>query len=120
MGSPTGAREAALACLGKLGDGKAEVVEFLIDYLDDPWYRAKSSAVGALQELKDPKAIPALSRCIPRELDGRVVRRCREAIAAIREGRDRGEDVRKLREDLEKLLEENRKLTDRLERLESR
>ena len=119
-GKPNRAREAALACLGKLGDGKAEVVEFLIDYLDDPWYRAKSSAVGALQELKDPKAIPALSRCIPRELDGRVVRRCREAIAAIREGRDRGEDVRKLREDLEKLREENRKLTDRLERLESR
>jgi len=119
-GKPSRVREAALVCLGKLGDGKSDVVEFLIGYVDDPWLRARSSAVMALQELKDDKAISALSQRIPRELDGRVVRRCREAIAAIRQGKDRGDDVRKLREDLEKLQEENRKLRDKLEKLEAR
>ena len=118
-GKPSRIREAALACLGKLGEGKTDVTEFLIEYLDDPWLRARTSAVLALQELKDDTAIPAISRCIPRELDGRVIRRCREAIAAIREGKDRGEDVKKLRDDMANLQEENRKLTDRLEKLET-
>ena len=118
-GKPPRVREAALRCLGKLGEGKGEVVEYLTDFLDDPWLRARSSAVAALQELKDEKAIQALSRRIPRELDGRVVRRCREAIAAIRRGKDRNDDVKRLREDLEKLREENRKLRDRLDRLET-
>ena len=116
-GKPARAREAALACLGKLGEGKSDVVELLTGYVDDPWLRARGSAIGALQELKDDKAIPALSRRITQDLDGRVVRRCREAIAAIRQGKDRSGDVTKLREDLEKLQEENRKLTDRLGKL---
>ena len=119
-GKPSRVREAAIACLGHLGEGKEDVVEFIADRVDDPWLRARSAAALALQELKDERAIPALSRRIPQELDGRVVRRCREAIAAIRRGKDRGEDIRMLREDLEKLQEENRRLRDRLERLETR
>ena len=118
-GKPYRARDAAMACLGKLGEGKSDVVEFLTEYVDDPWIRARSSAIDALQELKDDKAIPTLSRRVARELDGRVLRRCREAILAIRQGKDRGDDVKKLREDLEKLQEENRKLRDRLDKLES-
>ena len=112
-------REAALACLGQVGEGKTDLVEFITHYLDDPWVRARSSAAAALQELKDDRAVAQLSHHISQELDGRVVRRCREAIAAIRRGRDRGDDVKKLREDLDKLWEENRKLRDRLDRLES-
>ena len=119
-GKPSRTREAALTCLGKLGEGKTDVVEFLIQFVDDPWLRARSSAVAALRELKDDKAIPALARHISRELDGRVVRGCREAITAIRQGRDRGDEARKFREDLEKLQEENSKLKDRLDKLESR
>ena len=119
-GRPSRAREAALACLGKLGEGKREVVEFLSEFVNDPWLRARTSAIGALEELKDDRAIPALSRHIPTELDGRVVRRCREAITTIRQGKDRSDDAKKLREDLGKLQEENRKLRDRLDKLEAR
>ena len=118
--NPNRVREAALACLGKLGDGKKDIVEFLADHVDDPWIRARTNAIGALQELKDEGALPALSRRIPRELDGRVVRRCREAIAAIAQGKNRGEDVKKLRGELETLREENRKLSDRLDKLEAK
>ncbi len=119
-GKPVRAREAAIASLARLGENKSDVVEFLLDYVDDPWLRARLNAIGTLQELKDEKAIPAISRRISKELDGRVVRRCREAIAAISQGKDRGDDVKKLRDDMEKLQEENRKLKDRLEKLESR
>ena len=100
--------------------GKRDVVDFIQEFVDDPWLRARIRAIDALQELKDDRAVPALSRRIDGELDGRVVRRCREAIAAIRRGRDRGDDARKLREDLEKLQEENRKLKDRLDKLEAK
>ena len=118
-GRPQRAREAALDCLGKLGEGKRDVVDFLVDFVDDPWLRARLRAIGALQELKDDRAVPALSRRIQGELDGRVVRRCREAVVAIRRGRDRADDAKKLREDLEKLQEDNRKLKDRLDKLEA-
>ena len=118
-GKPSRAREAALTCLGKLGEDKPDVVEFLADHVDDPWLRARSAAILALQEIGDESAIPALNRQASRDLDGRVVRRCREATAAIRQGKDRGDDVRKLREDLGKLQEENRKLKDRLDKMEN-
>jgi hypothetical protein len=38
----------------------------------------------------------------------------------IREGADKGEEVRKLREDLDKLVEENRSLKDRMDKIEAR
>ena len=119
-GKPARAREAALGCLAKLCEQKKEIAEWVADYLDDPWLRVRAGAARALQEIREPVAIPALGRRIPRELDGRVVRQCREAIASISAGRDRGEDVKKLRTDLESLGEENRKLKDRLEKLEDR
>jgi aminopeptidase N len=55
-----------------------------------------------------------------RDLDGRVKRACKVAAAAIASGRDRGEDVRKLRDDLGRVEDENRKLKDRVEKLETR
>jgi predicted RNase H-like nuclease (RuvC/YqgF family) len=38
----------------------------------------------------------------------------------LREGADKGEEIKKLRGDLEKLEEENRELKDRLTKIESR
>ena len=72
------------------------------------------------QELGEDRAIPALERLATRELDGRVVRRCREVIARLREGRDKGEEVTKLREELDKLREEQRTLKDQMQKLQSR
>ena len=55
---------------------------------------------------------------VDRELDGRVVRTARQAIKAIRAGKNAPDNVKKLRSDLEKLEETNRGLTERLEKLE--
>ena len=76
--------------------------------------------MAALQELGEDRAIPALERLAGRELDGRVVRRCREAVARLREGRDKGEEVSKLREELDKLREEQRTLKDQMQKLQAR
>ncbi len=128
-GKPPRAREAATKALGKLGEsplaaspagGKGQVFDRLVELLDDPWLRVRLEAVIAFGKLADPKAIPHLERLIEREQDGRVVRRAREAVLRIKEGRERSEETRRLREDIEKLQQENRELRDRLDRLEAR
>jgi hypothetical protein len=69
--------------------------------------------------MKDTRALGPLNRLVDRDLDGRVIRSAREAMARIREGADKGDEVKKLREDFDKLIEENRTLKDRLTKLES-
>ncbi|MCH8994235.1 MAG: HEAT repeat domain-containing protein [Chloroflexi bacterium] len=122
-GRPAQARDAATACLGRLGryaEKKDPALDRLVELLDDPGLRTRLAAVGALLELGDDRAIPALERLAARELDGRVIRRCREAVARLREGSDKGEEMKKLRDELDKLREEQRTLKDRLEKMETK
>ncbi|HEY7270714.1 MAG TPA: aminopeptidase, partial [Dehalococcoidia bacterium] len=88
--------------------------------LSDPWYRCQTAAIDALKDIKDPKALPHLQRIADRELDGRVVRMARDAVQKIRQGQDKGEEMKKLREEVDKLADENRALRDRLDKLEAR
>lgn len=122
-GQPTRVRERAVTALGKLGgeqeDRKREVVDRLIELLDDPWLRVKIEACGALEALKDSRAVPALLRAAEKDPDGRVQRRAREAAQALRQGASPADEVKQLRSDLESVQEENRKLKDRLEKLEA-
>jgi aminopeptidase N len=67
----------------------------------------------------DARAVPHLEAIAARDLDGRIVRRAREAARDLREGRQRSDEVRGLREDLDRLREDNRALRDRLDRLET-
>src|SRR5206468_8178899 len=121
---PNLVRGPAVAALGKLGEvvpenKKTEIVDELILLLNDGWLRVQLATIGALDELKDARAVPALDRLAATGLDGRVVRRAREAAAHIRKGQDRGEEVKKLREEVDKLTDENRGLRDRLDRIEA-
>ena len=117
-------RGVATAMLGKIGQlsdrARDRAYDRLVELLDDEWLRVRLNAVAALAELKDPRALGELNRAASRDLDGRVVRAAREAMARIREGTDRADEVRKLRADLDQLLEENRALRDRLDRIEAR
>ncbi len=114
-----GAAAFALGRLGQLSDrAKDQSFDRLVELLPDEWLRVRMNAVSALAELKEPKAVAELERTRTRDLDGRVVRSAREAMRRIREGADKGEEVKKLREDLDKLLEDNRALRDRVEKLE--
>ena len=117
-GLPQRSRESAVAALGKAGEDHKPTFELLSDLLDDRWYRTRLGAAGALRSLTADTALPALQRMVDRELDGRVVRTARQAISAIRAGKNAPDNVNKLRSDLEKLEETNRGLTERLEKLE--
>ncbi len=118
-GKPQPARAAAISALGKLGEGKPDVVDLLIDLLDDSWLRVRLRAIDALEQFGDAKAIPALARRRDKELDGRVTRRCREAIIAIQQHKGPADEVKKLRDEMEKLGKDNRDLRDRLDRIEA-
>ncbi len=113
------ARVAAIGLLGRLGEDKKHVVEYLATLLDDPDLRVRQAATVSLAACNDAAAVPALRRLAARDLDGRVIRRAREAIAQIQEGKRRGEDVQRLRDDVERLQKENADLRQRLEKLEA-
>jgi aminopeptidase N len=125
-GKPVQARDAAVVTLGQLGKlvkdkEKDQILDRLLDILEnDLSWRTRMVAIGALQGLGEPRAVSTLQRRVQSALDGREIRRSREAISVILDSRDKNEDVKKLREDLDKILNENRELRDRLESLEQR
>jgi aminopeptidase N len=116
-GRPREARAAAVRCLGKLGEGSLEVVEYLSGLLKDYHVTVRMAAAEALKTLRDERALPHLEAQLNRELDGRVRRRIREAIEAIKEG-SRAQ-LEQLREEVEKIREENRRLKSALARIEA-
>ena len=110
----------ALGRIGQLSDrAKDAAYDRLVELLQDEWLRVRINACNALADLKDAKAIAELSRAVDRDLDGRVIRTAREAIARLRDGANKSDEVKKLRADLDKMIEDNRKLTDRLDKLEA-
>jgi HEAT repeat protein len=117
-------RGVATAALGKIGQiddtTKDRAYDRLVELLRDEWLRVRLNAIAALVELKEMRAVSELERTIARELDGRVIRAAREAIVRLRQGADKGEEIKKLRSDLDRVLEENRGLRDRLDKLEAR
>lgn len=108
----------ALGILGALPAHTQEIVEHLSLLLDDPLLRVREQAVAALHKIGDSQAIPALERTARRDRDGRIIRRSREAIAAIRANTGRPAELAALRQDVDQLMEENRKLRDRLDALD--
>jgi aminopeptidase N len=106
--------------IGKLSDqAKDRAYDRLVELLRDDWLRVRLNAIGALVELKDMRAVAELGRTADRDLDGRVIRNAREAVQRLREGADKGDEIKKLREDLDRLAEENRGLKDRLDKIEA-
>jgi aminopeptidase N len=121
-GNSPQARTAATVCiarLAKLVDNKEAALDRLTALLDDPDLRVKLAAIAALELLGEDSAIGGLSRVSERDLDGRVIRRSREVAAALRQGRDKGDEIKKLREELDKLREEHKSIKDRLEKIEA-
>jgi HEAT repeat protein len=107
-----------VARLARLVDNKEAALNRLTELLDDPDLRVKLAAIGALELLGEDRAIGALGRTAERDLDGRVIRRCREVSARLREGRDKGDEIKKLREEMDKLREDHKSIKDRLVKIE--
>jgi len=116
-GFPTRSRRAAIAALPQISDDR-KVREHLEDLLDDKDPHLKIDVVAALQSLGDSKSRGPLHRAKERELDGRVVRRLREAL------RDMGEhkavtERKRLNDELESVRSELGELKARLSKLEA-
>jgi aminopeptidase N len=116
-------RRAAVTALGHLAEGTANARrarERLEAVLADPDFRVRMDAALALAELGDARSVPAIERARAAELDGRVKRRFRNAIAQLREKGGASEKVRKLGEEVERLRGESSRLRERVEKLEAR
>ena len=116
-GVPTRGRRAAIAALAQISEGR-KVREHLEDLLDDKDPHLKIDVVAALQFLGDAKSRGPLHRAKERELDGRVVRRLREAL------RDMGEhkavaERKRLNDELDGVKSELSELKARLSRVEA-
>ncbi len=125
FGRPANVRGAAAATLGALAEiapehRKEETIDHLITLLDDPWFRTQMSAINALKTLNASRAISHLERTAKTALDGRAIRGARLAVQAIRQGLDKGGEVKNLRSEFDKLVDENRGLRDRLDKIEAR
>ena len=119
-GKPQPVRSFAVGAAAKLGEERKDTVEYLSDFLYDPWLRVRLRTLDALESLGDAKAIARVSAMIDRELDRRVRRRAKEVIDSLRTGSKGKGEVKKLQDEIDKLQEQNKTLTDRLDKLEAK
>ncbi|HKW44397.1 MAG TPA: HEAT repeat domain-containing protein, partial [Candidatus Eremiobacteraceae bacterium] len=119
-GKPTAARRAAVAALGKIGEGRKDVREALIGLIDDRNFHVRVAAIDALEALHEHAAIEPLERIASQDVDGRLKRRCTEAAAKIREHLAKPAELKQLRDELSGVRDANRALQTRLEMLEAK
>jgi aminopeptidase N len=125
-GKPYLARIAALAALGKFGkyrEHRKDILEAIVAVFKEPFdalsYRPYIAAIGALVVRGHSDAIAHLNSVANNDPRSRFRQRARRAIKRIHAGKDKGDELRKLREDLEKLQRENITLRDRLAKVEA-
>jgi HEAT repeat protein len=119
-GKPTAARRAAVAALGKLGEGRKDVRETLIRLIDDRSFHVRVAAIDALEALHEQAAIELFERIASQDIDGRLKRRCAEAAAKIREHMTKPAELKQLKDELAGVRDANRTLQTRLEALEAK
>src|SRR5450432_2638241 len=117
-GFPTRGRRAAIAALAQISDGR-KVREHLEELLDDKDPHLKIDVVAALQSLGGAKSRGPLHRAKERELDGRVVRRLREALRDLGDSNVAAERKR-LNEELENVRGELSEVKARLSKVEAK
>jgi len=114
-GKPLRARRAAIAALPRLSEGK-RVREHLEELLTDRDPHTRTSVLSALEALADPKARGAVSMLLDTELDGRVRRRAKQALATL--GKKGTPGLEEARGKAQKLEDEIAQLKVRLSKLE--
>ncbi|MBI4467482.1 MAG: HEAT repeat domain-containing protein [Acidobacteria bacterium] len=112
-GRPPRAREAAIEALGKLGRGNDDVLRRLLALVNDPYIWARRSALKALGELGDERAIPVLEDVAAHELERRLSREAEVALDKLRRAQAAERTAEELRGELETLKQEVRTLREK-------
>jgi aminopeptidase N len=102
-GEPVAARVAAVHALGKLAEGKRELIDRLIELLEDPDFYVRLAVCEALAEAKAGAGRAGLERLLKRDPSGRVQRHVLEALARLRGDGETPSDSSGLRADLDAL-----------------
>jgi aminopeptidase N len=117
-------RDAAMrtaALLGRAFPSRGRAVQEELEMaLREPSYFAVQSAIDALAKLGRPQAVPALRAAQLSDIDARLQKSAREAIATLTASGTPSDQQRALRVQVESLQSESRDLRARLERLEAR
>ncbi|MGC8709465.1 MAG: M1 family aminopeptidase [Thermoplasmata archaeon] len=107
-------RSAAVLALGRLGEGKRDVLPWLHVYLRDPYLQVRRAAVQAIGNVGLMESINELENAFASELDAHVKRSIRKTINDIIEGRKEKEEIRNLRQDLDDLRKKVMELYERV------
>jgi aminopeptidase N len=125
-GKPYPGRVGALSALGRLGkyrEQRKDILDAIVTVFKEPFdalsWRPYVAAIAALSTRGHPDAMPYLQQVATSDPRPSFRRRAERAIQAISVGKDRGEELKKLRDDVEKMDRENVKLRDRLTKLEA-
>jgi aminopeptidase N len=125
-GKPYQVRIGALSALGRLGkyrEQRKDILDAITAVFKEPFdarsWRPYAAAIAALSTRGHPDAVPHLQGVASSDPRANFRRRAERAIQTISIGKDRGEELKKLRDDVEKMDRENVKLRDRLTKLES-
>jgi aminopeptidase N len=114
-GHSSPARRSAVAALAALSDDR-KVRAHLEDLLDDPDPHFRMAVVRALETVGDGRARGALRNRLDSELDGRVMRRLREALRSL--GDKGATDQKRVNDELEQLRRELTELKTRVSKVE--
>ncbi len=113
---------AAARALGQLGDRVESVrslcLERLLEMALEGEFRARLTALSALGELRDPRALDVLTQVYTSAPVGRLRRMAYEARVKVQQGRLGQEGLQPLRTRLDVLEDENRRLRVRVDKLE--
>ena len=82
-GKPNGLRILAVQRIGRYGEKSEEIIDRLIALLRDPYIWVRTAAMDALAAAGDTRALHPLEESERTELDGRVKRAARNAIARL-------------------------------------
>jgi aminopeptidase N len=110
----------ALATLAHDCDKKDEARQFIIGWLDDKNESIRLGAIRALGTLEDQGAIPVLQTLAGASHENAAQRAAANALEAIKQGRQRGDNLRELRQTVLDLQSDVRKLRQELETMQKK
>jgi aminopeptidase N len=116
-----GSAARALGSLGRDLDDKVlmkKIRERLVEMIDDPQFRTRSAAMGALGELADPAAIPALKAAEKRMWDGRQREDALDAVEEINSRDKQPGELAELRKSVQELKDDKDDLKKRLDEMD--